>query len=50
MLAVMKGGSENCGRRLLPILGVLYSTRCRSVGSSAVGLLTRDASFNFASN
>ena len=30
--------------------GILYSTHCRSVGSSAVVLLTRDHFFNFASN
>ena len=54
----MKGGSESCGGCFLPMLGILwdlpmeilYSTGSRSVGTSAVGLLTRDASFNFASN
>ena len=46
----MKGGSENCGRRLLPMFGILwdlqmeilYLTGSGSVGTSAVGLLTRD--------
>ena len=36
----MKGGSQNCGRRLLPMLEILCLNR--SFGTSAVGLLTRD--------
>ena len=54
----MKGGSESCGGCLLPMLGILwdlpmeilYLTGSGSVGTSAVGLLTRDHFFNFASN